>query len=207
MDSAMLRVAHVPVRDPQVGPAPVAVSVDDRSEAGVTSVELHYRFAQGSWNTVAMSSAGGDEYEAEIPAPSSATSVDYYVLASDGSGRTEGAPRPAPDGWYTFDGEPAVTAAVETAPAALAHAAPNPFTETTRFSFELRFPGSVRLDVIDVTGRRVRTLQDGSLSGGAHAFDWDGRDEAGRAVSAGVYFFRLRAAGIAYSRPVVRGGF
>jgi agmatine/peptidylarginine deiminase len=204
MDTAMLRVAHVPVRDPQVGAVPVVASVDDRSETGVTSVDLHYRYGGGAWAVAAMTAAGGDEYAAEIPAPSVATVVDYYVLASDGSGRTEGMPRPAPNGWYSFAAEPAATAAVTAPAGASGRAFPNPFTESTRFSFELRFPEDVRLEVIDVAGRRVRTLAAGALPGGPHVFEWDGRDDAGRSVAAGVYYFRLRAAGLAYSRPVVR---
>jgi hypothetical protein len=32
---------------------------------------------------------------------------------------------------------------------------------------------------------------------------WDGRDDAGRPLPSGVYYYRLRAAGLVYSRPVV----
>jgi hypothetical protein len=133
--------------------------------------------------------------------------VDYYVQAADHSGRAEGMPRVAPAAWYTFPIEPAATGAdaVAGAEAGAASAYPNPFRESTRFAFELRFPGRVRLDVIDVAGRRVRALEDGVRGGGSHAIEWDGRDESGRPVAAGVYFFRLRAAGISYTRPVVRG--
>jgi outer membrane protein assembly factor BamB/predicted phosphodiesterase len=50
-----------------------------------------------------------------------------------------------------------------------------------------------RLDVIDVGGRRVRTLLRGPQSPGRHAVRWDGRDHAGRDVASGVYFLRLAA--------------
>jgi agmatine/peptidylarginine deiminase len=207
MDRGMLRVAHVPVREARTGAVPIVATVDDRSEAGIASVDLHYRFAGGSWVTAAMTAAGGDDYQGEIPAPGAATTVDYYVQAADHSGRAEGMPRVAPAAWYTFPIEPAATGAdaVAGAEAGAASAYPNPFRESTRFAFELRFPGRVRLDVIDVAGRRVRALEDGVRGGGSHAIEWDGRDESGRPVAAGVYFFRLRAAGISYTRPVVRG--
>jgi outer membrane protein assembly factor BamB/predicted phosphodiesterase len=50
-----------------------------------------------------------------------------------------------------------------------------------------------RLDVIDVLGRRVRTLLDGPLAPGQHAARWDGRDASGREVASGIYFLRLTA--------------
>ena len=68
---------------------------------------------------------------------------------------------------------------------------------------ELRDADRVRLSVHDVRGRLVRSLSDQQLAAGRHEIRWDGRDAAGARVAAGVYFFRLRAAGLVYSRPVV----
>jgi hypothetical protein len=51
----------------------------------------------------------------------------------------------------------------------------------------------VRLDLFDVSGRRVRTLVDSRLPAGRYDVGWDATDDAGRAVHAGVYFARLRA--------------
>lgn len=70
---------------------------------------------------------------------------------------------------------------------------PNPFREQTSLRFELA-PGRgahVTVEVIDVNGRRVRTLFDRRLPGGSHTVGWDGTDEASRRVAAGVYFARL----------------
>jgi photosystem II stability/assembly factor-like uncharacterized protein len=72
---------------------------------------------------------------------------------------------------------------------------PNPSTASTTFEFTLPAAGPVRLAIFDVTGRRVRTLRDGPAPAGPSRVAWDGRDEAGRAVAAGVYFARLEAAG------------
>jgi flagellar hook assembly protein FlgD len=46
--------------------------------------------------------------------------------------------------------------------------------------------------VLDVSGRRVRTLAQGARAVGAHALRWDGRDEAGRITPAGLYLVRAR---------------
>ncbi len=204
MDAGMLRVAHVPVKDDTVGPVTIAATVDDRSEAGLAAVELRYRVDGGAWATLSMASVGGDDYEATIPGAGADVVVDYYVLASDLTGREEGYPRVAPAGWCTFNMlTPPVGVDVVGAPDAEPIAYPNPFENLTRFAFELRFPGEVELTVHDVAGRRVRDLAHGTFDAGRHVLEWDARDETGRPVPSGVYFFRLRAAGIVHSRPVV----
>jgi flagellar hook assembly protein FlgD len=52
--------------------------------------------------------------------------------------------------------------------------------------------GPVTLRIYDVTGRRVRILDDGLLPPGQFTRTWDGRDDGGRPLPAGVYFARLR---------------
>lgn len=49
----------------------------------------------------------------------------------------------------------------------------------------------VKLVLYDITGRRVRTLLKGKGEAGTHRLLWNGRDEKGRRVSAGIYFLRL----------------
>jgi len=70
---------------------------------------------------------------------------------------------------------------------------PNPFAETVRVPFLGSARGrSPRVDVVDVTGRRVRSLApEGPDAGG---ITWDGRDSAGRAAAAGIYYLRLLGA-------------
>ncbi len=88
----------------------------------------------------------------------------------------------------------------------LGAAEPNPVHESTRIPFTLpsgRADGEhVRLAVFGLDGRRVRTLLDGAMGAGAHAARWDGRDDAGRAVSAGLYFTRLEWAGRVATRKL-----
>ena len=51
------------------------------------------------------------------------------------------------------------------------------------------------ISVYDARGTRVRELRSGFVLAGEHAVEWDGRDDAGRAVASGVYFCRLRSGG------------
>ena len=73
--------------------------------------------------------------------------------------------------------------------------ASNPGGAETLIAFTLPGEGSVRLDIYDVSGRRVRKLARGSLGEGEHVASWDGRDSRGRPVAGGVYFVRVEAGG------------
>jgi predicted outer membrane repeat protein len=61
----------------------------------------------------------------------------------------------------------------------------------------------VRLTVHDVAGRTVRTLLDGSALPGQSEMIWDGRDQRGSCVSAGLYYLRLQCGSEVRSRAVV----
>jgi flagellar hook assembly protein FlgD len=60
----------------------------------------------------------------------------------------------------------------------------------------------VTVHVYDVGGRRVRALLAGSLEAGTHTVRWDGRDEDGARVAAGIYLIRARAGGEEQNRKV-----
>jgi beta-glucanase (GH16 family) len=69
---------------------------------------------------------------------------------------------------------------------------PNPFNPTTVIDFELAEGGDAELVVYDAAGRRIRTLFRGTTGAGAHRVEWDGLDERGLPVAAGVYYYTLR---------------
>ncbi|MEN8007889.1 MAG: FlgD immunoglobulin-like domain containing protein, partial [Candidatus Krumholzibacteriota bacterium] len=73
---------------------------------------------------------------------------------------------------------------------------PNPFNPSTTISFVLPETGSTTLKIYDVSGHLVRTLLNGTAeSQGLREVVWNGKNEAGRVVAAGVYFCKLDAGG------------
>ena len=80
-------------------------------------------------------------------------------------------------------------------PAYLAGAYPNPFNPSTRLVFELGAPGPVTLRIYDPSGRLVKTLLDEHRGTGRHEVVWNGRDNADRMSSAGVYLYRFDSEG------------
>lgn len=91
-------------------------------------------------------------------------------------------------------------------PAATSLAAnfPNPFNPSTTIACDLAAPSRVSLQVFDTAGRLVRVLaaaQD--LPAGHHELTWNGRDDAGRIVAGGVYFYRLDAGSFHETRKMM----
>lgn len=81
---------------------------------------------------------------------------------------------------------------------------PNPFNPSTTIGFQLYRASSVDLIVYDVAGRTVRHLLAGQgTPAGTHSVVFDGRDDSGRPLSSGVYFYRIVAAGRESTRKMV----
>jgi hypothetical protein len=86
----------------------------------------------------------------------------------------------------------------------LSRAMPSPFQDVTAFEYALARPASVTLAIYAVDGRRIRTLANGEGAAGVHRVSWDGRDDDGRMMVAGLYFARLTTADFRITRTVVR---
>jgi hypothetical protein len=72
---------------------------------------------------------------------------------------------------------------------------PNPFNPTTTIKFEI---GNGKLEnvvvnIYNIRGQHIRTLVNGMYSAGSHSVVWNGTDDNGRAVSSGMYFYRMTA--------------
>ena len=73
---------------------------------------------------------------------------------------------------------------------------PNPFNPSVVIPLDLATDATqVSLTVYDVLGQQVREVWDGPLATGSHQFVWDGRDEEGKAVAAGMYVYRVEIDG------------
>jgi hypothetical protein len=80
---------------------------------------------------------------------------------------------------------------------------PNPTSGPSSIRFVLAAPARLRVLVCSAGGALVRTLADQTYVAGEHAVTWDGRDERGRAVAAGVYLCRVEGPGMAGSGRIL----
>ena len=70
---------------------------------------------------------------------------------------------------------------------------PNPFNPETRIQYEIGRASTVSLEIYNMLGQKVRTLQNGRKAAGSHEVVWNGANDAGHQVSSGIYFYRLEA--------------
>ncbi len=81
---------------------------------------------------------------------------------------------------------------------------PNPFNPETAIGYRLNLtePTPVSLRVYNLLGQLVRTLAEGVQAAGEYRLVWDGRDDAGRALSSGIYFVRLQVGEMGQTRKL-----
>lgn len=80
---------------------------------------------------------------------------------------------------------------------------PNPFSGLTTISYQLPAATRVSLKIYNVAGQLVRTLVNGNQPAGFHSLKWDGADDQGQKMSAGVYLYRLDAGAATLTRKLV----
>ena len=74
----------------------------------------------------------------------------------------------------------------------LMEVSPNPFSYGTYVSYELKENGRLNISVYSISGMKVKTLVNNTGSVGDKGnFYWDGSDQNGQALPAGVYFIRM----------------
>jgi|GEM_PF-5369816 len=123
--------------------------------------------------------------------------VDWPIFAAQAGGQT------VVCAWedYQNGGDPfsyyycrAFVAPVKETPVARAPfvASPNPFNPQTNFTFSLEKPQWVKLDIYNVRGQKIRTIQDGPMAAGLKTVPWNGKNEEGISQASGVYFGRLQ---------------
>jgi parallel beta-helix repeat protein len=86
---------------------------------------------------------------------------------------------------------------------ALRNAFPNPCRGNTTICYSIAEPGYVYLCIYDLSGRLVRTLENGQKDAGIHRLLWDGCDNRSKRISTGVYFTRLIAGDFKFVKKII----
>jgi hypothetical protein len=80
---------------------------------------------------------------------------------------------------------------------------PNPFNPTTTIEYSLARDTFVDLAIYDVAGRKVKSLVNFFQSQGKFYVEWDGKNDFGISMPAGIYFIRLQTKGHRESRKML----
>jgi hypothetical protein len=165
---------------------------------GVTEVDLELARSEGGvYETLAAGVPNTGSYAWTVSGPAT-LEARLRVTARDATGNT---------GSDISDGNFSITGALDsTAPDpfldfSLILESSNPAHGPVDVEYALPRESRVSLEVFDLSGRRVATLQSGVRAAGRHQARWDGSSERGRA--AGIYFIRLKAPGRELTRRIV----
>jgi hypothetical protein len=86
---------------------------------------------------------------------------------------------------------------------ALGQNMPNPIASTAEIHFEVARTGHVSIKVYNAMGQLVRVLENKRMEPGRYSVGWDGTNRAGEKVSAGVYFYTMRAGDFSATRKAL----
>ena len=78
----------------------------------------------------------------------------------------------------------------------LAQNYPNPFNPSTSIEYTISYPSDISVDVFDINGRKIITLDRGFRNIGSYIIYWDGMNEQSQKMPSGLYVYRLMANGI-----------
>ncbi len=167
----------------------------------VDSVSVEYSLSGGSgpWVPVAHALPNGGAYAWTTPAFDS-DSAQVRVTAYDPANNA-GVGSSA--GLFTLGNTTLGVGGAGALTLALRQPTPNPSSGVTHIDFSLPQSGAVRLEVYDLSGRRVWS-QEGSLPAGTHSQTWNGRGTDGSPAGGGLYFVRLVTPWGTYGRRLVR---
>jgi len=203
-DTTAPMLAHDPLPDIYLTDLPLTVTAQASDDYAIAGVSMLYAVNGGEQETLALENAEDDVWSGLFnPVLATGDSVAYYLQAADPFGNITRLPL---EGVYSFlvmnlavdDG--AQTAGQDM----LLGCCPNPFSGAgTSVRFYLTAPRRTAVEVYNVRGQRVCTVQSGSLNAGMHSVRWNGQDDAGRAVGSGVYFVRLNTGNAAQVRKVM----
>ena len=80
---------------------------------------------------------------------------------------------------------------------------PNPFNPSTTIRFSLSENSPVQIDIYNQKGQLVKNLVDQVKASGAHSIAFDGSDNSGRAISSGLYYYKMTAGKFSSTRKMV----
>ncbi|MCB5265732.1 MAG: carboxypeptidase regulatory-like domain-containing protein [Candidatus Cloacimonetes bacterium] len=80
---------------------------------------------------------------------------------------------------------------------------PNPFNPETTISFSVKDAGPVNIEIYNVKGQLVKKLVNDVKAAGEHTVVWNGNDNNGRAVSSGVYYYKMNAGKFSSTKKMI----
>ena len=173
------------------------------------SLLVYYAIAEENFSSVKLSPSDVEyEYQAWLPLQPKDTEIKLYFSAADKSGDFKLFPHKAPDSYFTFLAFDSAMSKHDYLPEdfKLYQNYPNPFTKETTIKYDILTPGDASIAIYNIRGQKVRTLVNEYHVHEWYIKYWDGLDDRGERVAAGIYFYLLRAGGTSIVKRMVFWG-
>ncbi len=194
-DRGMLSLRHIPYSGEVNFTNELDFEIDIRPHSGFDlisdSLFLMISINEADFDTLLLSSVDDVRHRVQVPLDETVETISYYFFAADESGRREHFPLIGEKGARSFQiNHGPLSAENEGTPtnAILAENYPNPFNPSTIIRFALTEQSNVRLEVFDITGRRIALLVDERLGKGNYQSVFDASN-----LSSGLYFYQIVA--------------
>ncbi len=207
-DRFMLWLSHKPLDAEIDAPSTIAIKavIDDRNDAGLieSDCQVFWRKKGATqWESTPFHSiAGIDSFAAEIPAQNSGTDIEYYLTATDLSGRIATLPRSAPDWLHRFKvvNGTQINPSNKTVVNELIQLKVT-IQNIADIQFLLAGNSQVTLSITDLLGKNICTLLKNTKP--VDIVTWDGKNSSGVRCHSGIYFMVLKMSNKSIAKPFI----
>jgi len=210
-DQGMLYIYHVPIADTISTSDEINIATSIFAYSGQTLISdslLVYwkRSTDIQFSELTLNQIFENFFSARIPAQPNGTIINYYIHAADNSGRSENNPyigAPMAYSFYVMNSvsvdEPQQNAITE------ATNYPNPFSGNTTIAFTLKNNQSSKIEIgiYNIKGQLVNILTT-QANNNLITVSWDGSNQTGKNVPAGVYFYRIILDGKTFTQKMLK---
>lgn len=194
-----LLISHQPLPDTEDDLNDYEVVAYMNHNQGVVNATLYWKTdLADDYSTAPMTSIGDNEWQGFIPAQEIGTRVYYYVEGEAADGKVQTRPMPAPEGYWHFDVLGELVFVQEQQVGSFEPVFPNPAGAITCVPLTINNEVQGSLDLLDMTGRTVQTLHEGSFAAGEQKYFFDASEFA-----AGVYLIRFETEGAVLTQQVM----
>ncbi len=80
---------------------------------------------------------------------------------------------------------------------------PNPFNPSTTINYSLKQNSKVNLSIYNIKGQKVKQLVSDQFPDSQHSVVWNGKDDSGKSVSSGIYFYKMKTENYEKTRKMI----
>lgn len=165
-----LLISHQNLPDTEDDQNPYIVNALIRHKSGIDNATLYYKTdLAGSYSSVAMNLASGNNWTAQIPAQAVGTRIYYYIHAEAVSGKQQVRPITAPDGYFTFE-VTGTNSINELTSNIFESVFPNPTNGLTCIPLNNPIEFEGKLELIDQAGRSIQVIHEGKFVKGPRKY-------------------------------------